>query len=511
MVYELNIKAPGSRGSSKRRFSSRRQSPNRVDKKNNRESQRVDNNLFPRSATKNVTSSNKKKLSIIQFLLIVGVIVVLGAGIWKYIVPEKIKENNPFSPEAIFDPKLKQENGMTNILLLGVDTRESDLGLQNTDTIIVATIDYENDSVVMTSLPRDLWVDYTLPDGSYASSRINSVYAYGEGVQEGKGIETLSNLVEDILDVEIQYYAKIRFEGFIKAIDELGGIDIHLEEEYTDAYPKIELSSGLQSSCDPYYYAGSTYCIFTFPAGDQHLDGEHALIYARSRILSPYGDYDRARRQQFVIDAVKDKVLSDDTLKDPGTLLSLYGIFKDYVELSEGPSVSNISAVLNVPNKVDLDNKANVVLDPMFGGEYCRFVTADEYSYLDYINDGTYSEIHNYFGYIRKYPKIYNEAPTVSVYYVNYEASLVKDWVLDLETSNPLINAYDGTWYVDGYVTALSEDDSTSVRVLKFTDADKPNAEKYLKSYFGVDKIETDFTDQVTNAFGEDYVVIIYK
>jgi LCP family protein required for cell wall assembly len=198
------------------------------------------------------------------------------------------------------------KNQKTNILLAGIGGEGHD-GPYLTDTIIVAGIDEKNKLVPMLSIPRDLYID-TKQTGR---SRINEVLYLGmTKYGEKQGMEILRDTVSKLTGLEIQYYAEINFDGFVKIVDSLGGVDVNVEN---DIY-------------DPEYPRGDTiqYETFSLKKGLQHLDGATALKYARSRHGTAGGNVGRAKRQQQLLFAVKDKALSLNILTNPGKIKELY-------------------------------------------------------------------------------------------------------------------------------------------------------------------------------------------
>jgi len=187
-----------------------------------------------------------------------------------------------------------QKKERVNVLLLGIDQREGEYGPWRTDTMIVLTIDPENNTAGMLSIPRDLWV----PIPGYSQNRINTAHYTGELKKyPGGGPALAIKTVQHNLGIPIHYYVRINFSGFVKAIDTIGGVDIYVEKEiYDPLYPDNAYGY------DPLY----------IPAGLHHMDGELALKYARTRHSG--SDFDRLRRQQQVIMAVRDKVLRLDLL-----------------------------------------------------------------------------------------------------------------------------------------------------------------------------------------------------
>ena len=182
-----------------------------------------------------------------------------------------------------------QKKERVNILLLGIDEREDQHGPWRTDTMIVLTIDPENMTAGMFSIPRDLWV----PIPGYSENRINTAHYTGDLKKyPGGGPALAIKTVQYNLGIPIHYYVRINFSGFVEAVDTIGGVDIYVEKEIDDPlYPDNAYGY------DPLY----------IPAGLQHMDGELALKYARTRHGG--SDFDRLRRQQQVIIAVRDKVL----------------------------------------------------------------------------------------------------------------------------------------------------------------------------------------------------------
>jgi polyisoprenyl-teichoic acid--peptidoglycan teichoic acid transferase len=177
------------------------------------------------------------------------------------------------------------------ILLIGLDYRDwlAEEGAPRSDTMIVLTIDPLTKTAGMLSIPRDMWVN--IPGFGY--SRINTAYSSGEGHQlPGGGPELARKTVEQFLGVPIQYYAQVDFYTFVEFIDLIGGIDIYNDEELR-LDPVGSGKDKIKITC----------------CGTRHLNGERALAYARFR-KDKEGDIARSQRQQKVILAIRDKVLS---------------------------------------------------------------------------------------------------------------------------------------------------------------------------------------------------------
>lgn len=199
-----------------------------------------------------------------------------------------------------------------NVLVMGLDYRDwqSGEGAPRTDTMILLTVDPLARTAGILSIPRDMWVN--IP-GGFDYGRINTAYSLGEAYKypDGGGPGLAMATVEELLGVPIDYYAQIDFGAFVRFIDEIEGIKIDVKEKM---------------KVDP---LGDDN-VKTLRPGVQTLDGELALAYARTR-KTEGGDFDRAQRQQEVILAIRDRILSKDILP---TLITKAPVL--YQELSAG-------------------------------------------------------------------------------------------------------------------------------------------------------------------------------
>lgn len=266
--------------------------------------------------------------------------------------------------------------GNTNILLLGTGGGDHD-GADLTDTIILASIDQNNKIVPMLSIPRDFYVDI---DDLGGGTRINQVYELGKKNYDSvTGIEYVKKAVEDITGVDIHYYVKIDFTGFRDIVDSLGGIDIYVDNAIND----------------PYYPKEGTilYETFRLEAGQQSLDGDTALKYARSRKTT--SDFDRSKRQQKLLFAIKNEAMKKDLLLNPGKIGNLYDAVKKNIEtnLSMGHIIelAKISKDFNQNNiisKVITDDPTScggflyVPERELFGGAYVLVPIGNDYHFI---------------------------------------------------------------------------------------------------------------------------------
>jgi len=237
--------------------------------------------------------------------------------------------------------QLKGEgDGRVNILLIGVGGENHPGGNLN-DVTMVVSIDPANEDVAMLSIPRDLYM--AIP-GQY-SSRINAAYALGEDDPTTTGHDLVEATVEDLLDIDIHYFAKIDFDGFVDGINEVGGITVDVPEAIYDPFIQSKYGNGRYG--------------FSVNTGEQYMDGETALQYARSRKTT--SDFDRAARQQIILQAVKDKALSLGTLTNPLVINDLLGVIRDHfltdVSIQEG------LRMLEIAKTIDTNEIRTAVID----------------------------------------------------------------------------------------------------------------------------------------------------
>ena len=177
------------------------------------------------------------------------------------------------------------------ILLMGIDRRCGEVGPVRTDSLMLASIDPVGKTAAVLSLPRDLWVE--IP--GFGVERINQAHYVGEIIEyPGGGPALAVDTVEAILGTDIHHFATVNFQAFVETVDLMGGITLLVPEAIEDPnYP---------DECygfDP----------FNIGSGEQTLDGETALKYARTR-ATQNGDIARAGRQQAVVLAVRDAAVS---------------------------------------------------------------------------------------------------------------------------------------------------------------------------------------------------------
>lgn len=295
------------------------------------------------------------------------------------------------------NPELKKdEQDRTNMLIVGVDTRPSDPGLQNTDTIMIASYNHTTNNLILISIPRDILAAY--PDNQYYFTKINAIYNYCERYNAGTGMECLSDTVKTITGLTIHYSVMVDIAGMVAIIDKLEGIDVDVERSFTDyMFPSAQ----------------NTYEIIHFDAGLQHMDGETAMKYSRSRHAQSIegSDYARARRQQKVVMAAKDKALTMDTLKNPLTVVEILEELGSSITISE-IMTEDIRAAIALSKKSEDMNVYNVVLDPALGNwQLISDNPAGPRAGL-----GDWSAVTTYLTMLYEHPSLYTTEKEVYVY-----------------------------------------------------------------------------------------------
>jgi len=213
-----------------------------------------------------------------------------------------------------------------HILLIGSD-RNYALDV-NTDSLIVAVVNRKTKQVSLLSIPRDLWV--YIP--THGWGRINTAFRIGarNKYPEGRGPGLLARTIEENLGIPIDNYVRVNYDGFVRVVDELGGVDMVVPCRTNLRY-KAPTSEGEQE--------------MILEPGVHHLDGETALRYVRTRRGD--SDFDRSGRQQQFLKAVWNQFKSTDILpRIPG----LWSALKDnfYTDLSLGDVVALAPVALDL-------------------------------------------------------------------------------------------------------------------------------------------------------------------
>ncbi|MDK3257109.1 LCP family protein [Blastococcus capsensis] len=230
-------------------------------------------------------------------VLLAVLLLVVGGGFWylteRYAgnidrVSDVFADIDAEARPAPATPVQPAAEDPVTFLLVGSDTRaELEPGETpdgRSDAIMLARFSADRQHAQVVSIPRDSWVD--IP--GHGTNKINAAYAFG-------GPSLLIQTAEELTGVRIDHYAAIDFDGLIQVTDDLGGVDVVVAET---------------TSNGPY----------TFPAGENHLNGKQARYYLGQRYGLAGGDFDRVRRQQQYLQAMFGKLFSSDTFTDPARL-----------------------------------------------------------------------------------------------------------------------------------------------------------------------------------------------
>lgn len=242
---------------------------------------------------------------------------------------------------------LKEER--INVLALGIGG-ENHPGPFLTDTIILISIKPKTNQAALISIPRDLYLNTQ----KFGGAKINALYSLGETRGKNQGGELIKQAIAETFDLDIHYYARIDFSGFIELIDALGGVDIYVDQTFTDnQFPDNNFKTQTIS----------------FETGWQNFNGLTALEYARSRHGNngEGSDFARAKRQQKIILSLKDKTLQLGLLLRPDKINKIIQILGNSIatdmEIWELLKLGKLAS--DIPN----DNIIQKVLDDSPNGE----------------------------------------------------------------------------------------------------------------------------------------------
>ena len=243
--------------------------------------------------------SDKKRKKSRRWLKVTGIVIlllVIGVGAYAYSIYHSLtsavdtmhqpidREKSEKRPEDITLTKKEP----FSVLVLGVDEREGDRG--RSDTMIVLTVNPNQNSIKMLSIPRDTRTEIV---GHGTTDKINHAYAFG---REEMAMDT----VENLLDIPIDYYIRVNMEGFQDIVDAVGGIQVN---------NNLEFSNGGHH----------------FAKGLINLNGEQALSFVRMRYDDPNGDFGRQERQRQVIGGVIKRGVSFNSITKFGSIFDALG------------------------------------------------------------------------------------------------------------------------------------------------------------------------------------------
>lgn len=394
--------------------------------------------------------------------------------------------------ENVDPTKLNGEgDGRVNILLLGRGG-EGHEGADLTDTIIVASINPIQKEAALLSIPRDLYVRTS--GGSY--SKVNSVFPNAKNKalasistkdasriqkSEDAGFKAVEDVIKTKIGIPIHYHAIVDFEGFKKAVDTVGGIDITVGPNDT-VQEKMRIN-------------GQVYQL-SVSQGNQHLDGMKALAYSRSRYTSARGDFSRSERQRLVLVGLKNKVFTLGTFGNPFKINQLLSDFGNHVKTNL--STNEVKRLYDIGNQIDSSKIASVGLaDP-----------PNNYITTDMINGQSvvvpragldnYKEIQNYVRNRLKDGFLAQENATVAVLNGTSIAGLATRTSEDLKSYG----------YNISQVSDAPTKNYQTTTVVDLRNGSKKYTKNYLEKRFGTTAIGS-LPDPNINPGTADFVIIL--
>jgi LCP family protein required for cell wall assembly len=423
---------------------------------------------------------------VLTILSLIGLF-LLWAIISSFVAYSKVSDSNGTkrAPAFSFLGEVKpnqlqgEGDGRINVLLIGIGGAKHPGG-QLADTLMVASFDPKNKEVGLLSIPRDLYV----PIEGYGYNKINT--AHSTGVQNpketGGGPSLTKKTVSKILDLPIHYYIRVDFSGFEEIIDSLGGVTVDVENAIVDlSYPADNMID---------------YAPFRLSAGSQSLNGKTALKYARSRHAagSEGSDFARAKRQQRLIEAVKQKALSAGVLANPKKINDIIGILGDHVKTDI--SLSEVERFVELWKNVDSTKIFSKVLDDSADGPLVSH-SGDERGFILLPRTGDFSEVQEIAHSIFTDPYLRQEKATIS--FINATGSTT--------TGKQVVKLLTSYGYT---VTDKTPKDQKKESITSLIDnkGDKPFTVKFLESRFKVTaklKKDKNATDDLVLTLGTDY------
>jgi len=304
-------------------------------------------------------------------------LVFLGALLFFFLVLG-FKINQYLSPTNI-----QMSSGRVNILILGVGG-QGHAGGELTDTMIFASVSLTKPSVVFVSLPRDIWIPAI-------RAKLNSAYYWG-------GFDMAKSATENVVGKPINYAMVVDFSGFKKIIDVLGGVEVNVQRSFVDEnYP---IAGKENDTCNGDAQFRCRYETVSFTQGLTLMDGSTALKFARSRYAKgdEGTDLARAARQEKIIQAVKNKILSKDLLFAPKKAVAIWQAVRESVQTDLNTNALVILAgkiLVGRNNIVQTTLPEDLLVNPPITARY-------DYQYVFVPKDGDWSQINNWVNNILK-------------------------------------------------------------------------------------------------------------
>lgn len=290
-----------------------------------------------------------------------------SSSLWENFLAFLPLEKDSFAKKLLAEESpLKDGTERINIAILGIRGEDDPNGGMLADTIMIASVIPKENAMAFISIPRDLYVK--IPHSS-SMHKINFTYAYGQSNGK-KGLEYMKEILKEVSGLDIHYGLSVNFEAFKKVIDILSGITVHVPRAITETE---------QWQGKPFH----------MPAGDQKMDGETALFYARARYST--SDFDRAKRQQEILVAIKNKAASAGILMNPLKINSFMDIIGSNVKTDL--NAWEIKELINISRELDMSKTKKRVFDSSEEG-LLEAKTNEMGEYILVPRGSTFSEMH---------------------------------------------------------------------------------------------------------------------
>ncbi len=360
------------------------------------------------------------------------------------------------------NPLKTDKTGHTNLLLLGV-AGKSEQGGHLSDSIMIVSINPRRPSISMLSLPRDLYVSSKVGD-----RKINEVYAaaqYKHG--EPKGLEITKDAISKFTGIEIHYAAVVDFALFEDGVDLLGGVDVFVPQDIRDEhYPDNNFG----------------YQTFVIRRGLQHLSGDMALKYARSRKTT--SDYDRARRQQDLALAIRQKIESNGWVENTQKLREFYDLFRRKVNTDI--DLTTLFAIAKLGVGIDYGDIVSAVLndDPTQRGGLLYAPAREFYNGQFVLLPQSMADTQAFLDLVLIHPEVLLENAQIAVLNGTEEEGVAGKAAARLRRLGFHVIE------VGNYETETGNDVATTFLEISPT-ADTPGSKKFLKSFFDASIVRT--------------------
>jgi LCP family protein required for cell wall assembly len=256
-------------------------------------------------------------------LVILGLGIYYGSQIWGVFANSKTE----LGSSKLRNGEVEIKNQPFTILLIGTDQRNPDSTDWRSDVLMIAAINPKTNTIKVMNIPRDTYAEIANTDGYKTKINAAAHWGYVKGINP---VQNIRETVENLLNIPIDYYARINFQGFTDVVDVLGGVDVNVK------FPFHQEAIGGK--------------MVYFKPGPAHLNGAEALAYVRMRHQDPLGDHGRNIRQQEVLGQLMGKIASFQGISKFSELTKAVGRNFEYsFNISDIPSL--ISIYKSVPKQ----------------------------------------------------------------------------------------------------------------------------------------------------------------